>query len=131
MRGLATIAMLLGGLPIATFVATLVLRDGAPFQSPLRGSFAGSGMSAVVHVTPEIAPGQPAQETQVGIPTPASTYPALYWEPPDSFRLARHRTDAAWDWLDRLAADGRRDALMFRTLMQSADFARPMRRSAP
>mgnify|MGYP001434416977 CR=1 FL=1 len=40
-------------------------------------------------------------------------------------------TDAAWDRLDRLAAGGNRDALMFRTLMQSADFIRPVQTGSP
>lgn len=130
MRGLAVIAMLLGGLPIVTFVATLALSNGAPLQSPFRVSSSGSGMSAAVHVTPGIEPGQPAQKVPVGIPTPVSVgseFPprVAYWRPPDSYRLARHRTDAAWERLDRQAGSGNRDALLFRTLMQSADFARP------
>ncbi|MBT5571694.1 MAG: hypothetical protein HOJ90_10795 [Alphaproteobacteria bacterium] len=131
MRGLALVALLLGGLPIATFVATLVLSDGAPLQSPFHVTFAGSGMSAVVHVTPDLKPGQPAQKAHADIPNPIAASPALAWQPPDPYRLARHRTDAAWDRLDRLAADGNRDALMFRTLMQSAEFIRPMKASSP
>lgn len=135
MRGLATIALLLGGLPIVTFVATLALSDGAPLQSPFRGSSAGSGVSAAVHVTPDFKPARPVLEAQAGIPTSIpETFPESRvhrWQPPDSFRLTRHRTDASWDRLDRLAAGGNRDALMFRTLMQSADFTRPPGRLTP
>lgn len=131
MRGLALMALLLGGLPIATFIATLALSDGAPLQSPLHAASAGSGMSAVVHVMPDSEPGQPTEKAHADIPTPFVPSPATTWQPPDSFRLARHRTDAAWDRLDRLAAGGNRDALMFRTLMQSADFIRPVQTGSP
>jgi hypothetical protein len=131
MRGLAVVAMLLGGLPIATFVVTVVLSDGAPFQSPFRGLSAGSGVSAAVHVTPDFSPESPVQEAEAGIPSPIPVSAAQTWQPPDSFRLTRHRTDAAWERLDRLAAGGNRDALMFRTLMQSAEFANPPTRSRP
>jgi hypothetical protein len=131
MRGLAVSALLLGGLPIVTFVATLALSDGAPLQSPIRGSFAGPGMPVTVHVTPEFEHGQPAPEALAGIPTPVTRHVSARWQPPSSHRLARHRTDAAWDRLDRQAAGGNRDALLFRTLMQSADFAVPLRANAP
>lgn len=131
MRGLAVVALLLGGLPIVTFVATLALSDGAPLQSPIRGSFSGSGMPVTVHVTPELEHGQPVSDSRAGIPTPIAGQVSADWRPPDSHRLARHRTDAAWDRLDRQAAGGNRDALLFRTLMQSADFAVPLRANAP
>jgi hypothetical protein len=136
MRGLLVIAMLTGGLPIVTFVATLALSNGAPLQSPFRGSLSGSGMSAAVHVTPDIEPGQPAQKALAGIPTSVLTRSDVpprvsHWQPPDSHRLSRHRTDAAWERLDREAAGGNRDALLFRTLMQSADFVRPVRTITP
>lgn len=131
MRGLALVAMFLGGFPVATFVATLVLSDGAPLQSPFRGSSAGSGVSAAVHVTPDFSPKPTVQEAQAGIPTSIPVSAVQSWHPPDSFRLTRHRTDAAWDRLDRLAAGGNRDALMFRTLMQSADFTNLPLRSGP
>jgi hypothetical protein len=129
MRGLAVVALLLGGLPIVTFVATLALSDGAPLQS-FRVLSAGPGMPVAVHVTPDREHGQPVSESLAGIPTPAVSAEvppfAQRWQPPDAFRLARHRTDAAWDRLDRQAAAGNRDALVFRTLMQSADFIRPV-----
>lgn len=136
MRGLVVIAMLTGGLPIAAFVATLALSNGAPLQSPFRGSLSGSGMSAAVHVTPGIERGQPVQKALADIPTPVSARSdappyVSRWHPPDSYRLARHRTDAAWERLDRQASGGNRDALLFRTLMQSADFARPARAITP
>lgn len=138
-------------MPIATFVATLVLTDGAPLQSPFRATSAGSGMPAAVHVAPGFEHGQPATKARAGIPTPISHAPAAQpddarrddvrpddahpraseWRPPDPDRLARHRTDAAWDRLDRLAAGGNRDALVFRTLMQSSDFVRPARLDTP
>jgi hypothetical protein len=124
MRGLVVIAMLTGGLPIVTFVATLALSNGAPLQSPFRGSLSGSGMSAA------------AQKALAGIPTLVLTRSDVpprvsHWQPPDSHRLSRHRTDAAWERLDREAAGGNRDALLFRTLMQSADFVRPVRTITP
>lgn len=136
MRGLVVIAMLTGGLPIVTFVATLALSNGAPLQSPFRELSSGSGMLAAVHVTPDIEPGQPAQKALAGIPTPVSARSDVpqrvsHWRPPDSYRLARHRTDAAWERLDRQAAGGNRDALLFRTLMQSADFTHPARAITP
>ncbi len=135
MRGLTAVALLIGGMPIATFVATLALTDGAPLQSPFRAASAGSGMPAAVHVTPDTEPGQSARDALAGIPTwisqPAVDAPVPDWRPPEAHRLVRHRTDAAWDRLDRLAADGNRDALVFRTLMQSADFARPARPLTP
>jgi len=134
MRGLAVMALLLGGLPIVTFVATLALSDGAPLQS-FRDLSAGSGMPVAVHVSPGNAQGQPAPGSLAGIPTPGTSDPmpprAQRWQPPDSFRLARHRTDAAWERLDRQAAGGNRDALLFRTLMQSADFTRPVQSPTP
>lgn len=131
MRGLALVAMVLGGFPVAAFVATVVLSDGAPLQSPFRGSSAGSGVSAAVHVTPDFSPEPTVQEAQAGIPSPIPVSAAQAWQPPDSFRLTRHRTDAAWDRLDRLVADGNRDALVFRTLMQSSEFANPPARPRP
>lgn len=131
MRGLAVIALILGGLPFVTFVATLALSNGAPLQSPIRGSFSGPGIPVAVHVMPEFENGQPAPESFAGIPTPIVLHESARWQPPGSRRLARHRTDAAWERLDRLAAGGNRDALLFRTLMQSADFAVPLRANAP
>lgn len=134
MRGLAVVALLLGGLPIVTFVATLALSDGAPLQ-PFRALSAGPGMPVAVHVTPDREHGQPATQSLAGIPTPDVTDKAApyvqRWRPPDAFRLARHRTDAAWDRLDRQAAAGNRDALLFRTLMQTADFTRPVQPPTP
>ena len=125
MRGLAAVALFIGGLPIVTFVATLALTEGAPLQSPFHAASAGPGMPAPVHVTPDIEPGQPARNAQAGIPTPVALGRAHMWQPPAGSRLARHRTDAAWDRLDRMAESGNHDALLFRTLMQSAEFTRP------
>ena len=118
-------------MPIVTFVATLALTDGAPLQSPFRAASAGSGMPAAVHVTSDTEHGQPARDALAGIPTPASHPRVRQWRPPDPDRLARHRTDAAWERLDRMAAGGNRDALVFRALMQSADFTRPARPFTP
>jgi len=131
MRGLAAVALFIGGMPIATFVATLALTEGAPLQSPFHAESAGPWMPATVHVTPDIEPGQPARNAQAGIPTPLALTQAPMWRPPEASYLARHRTDAAWDRLDRMAAGGNCDALVFRTLMQSAEFARPARPYSP
>jgi hypothetical protein len=131
MRGLAVVAMLMGGLPLAVFIATLVLSDGAPLQSPFRWSSTGSGISATVHVTPDIKPGQPAPFTSADIATLIAVSQAQGWQPPRRQKLARDRTDAAWNRLHRMAAEGNHDALMFRTLMQAADFTRPPGRLNP
>lgn len=131
MRGLALLFLLLGGLPIAAFVVTLVLSDGAPLNPPLNAASAGSGVLAEVHVTPDLELGQPQRKAYADIPNPIARATALTWEPPDPFQLARHRTDAAWNRLDQMAADGNRDALTFRALMQSADFIRPIQASGP
>lgn len=131
MRGLAAVALVIGGLPIVTFVATLALTQGAPLQMPFHAESAGPGMPDTVRVTPDLEPGQPAQFAHAGIPTPDAVMPIHLWQPPEYAQLARHRTDAAWDRLDRMAAGGNRDALVFRTLMQSADFARPARPYTP
>jgi len=131
MRGLAAVALFIGGMPIAIFVATLALTEGAPLQSPFHAASAGPGMPAPVHVTPDIEPGQPARNAPAGIPTPVALTAVHSWQPPASSYLARHRTDAAWDRLDRMAQGGNRDALVFRTLMQSAEFPRPVRPYSP
>ena len=125
MRGLGMLFLLLGGLPIVAFVVTLVVSDGAPLHPPLNAAFAESGVLAKVHVTPDLELGQPRRKAYADSRNPIARVPALAWQPPDSFQLPRHRTDAAWNRLDQMAADGNRDALTSRTLMQSADFIRP------
>ncbi len=55
MRGPALIPTLLGGLPIAASVVTLVLSGGAPLRA-FRGLFARSGTPVGVYVKPNPTP---------------------------------------------------------------------------
>ncbi len=61
MRGLAAVALFPGVMPIAIYDATLALTEGALLQSPFHAASARLGTPAKVHVTPNIEPGQPAQ----------------------------------------------------------------------
>jgi hypothetical protein len=125
MRGLAVLALGIGGLPAAVFAATVLATDGAPLHSPAGQSPSGHGMPVSASLAPPPPTGGTASFAPAGIP-PGSVRHALYdWAPPAAERLRTHRANAAWDRLGRLAAAGDRDALVFMTLMKSADFARP------
>lgn len=125
MRGLAMLAWVIGGLPVAAFVATLALTDGAPVRAPS----AGSGMPDAARLAPDL-PGQPALAMPAGIPTSTGKQASatlISWTPPAAaeFRDDRHR--AGWDRLRRLAEAGDRDALVFLTLMRTGEVPRARR----
>lgn len=130
MRGLAVLASIIGGLPAAVFAATLLITGGAPLHSPAGQSPAGPGMPASAGLASPPPTGGTAPFAPAGIPPggdPDADIPRAErgWSPPETARLRTHRANAAWDRLGRLAAQGDHDALLFMTLMKSADFARP------
>jgi hypothetical protein len=121
MRGLTVVAWVIGGLPVAAFVATLALTDGAPIRAPS----AGSGMPDAARVVPDWL-GQPGLATPAGIPTRTqspmgvqSPRTVVNWKPPPAAEFRYDRTRAGWDQLRRMAESGDRDALVFLTLMRS------------
>ena len=121
MRGLTILAWFIGGLPVATFVATLAFTNGAPVRAPS----AGSGISAAASVAPDWL-GRPALATPAGIPTrvlvraeEGRLLEAVDWRPPPPAEVRYDRARAGWDRLERLAKAGDRDALVFLALMRS------------
>ncbi|HCP00692.1 MAG: hypothetical protein CL573_10115 [Alphaproteobacteria bacterium] len=121
MRGLIMVAWIIGGLPFVAFAATLTLTDGAPLRAPVERS----GEQTKKSVAPDWLR-QPELGERSGISTHAPTgsmgdgSPALLsWSPSSTDEFRRDRTRAGWDRLERLAASGDQDALVFLALVRS------------